>query len=161
MTDPQTDRQDRDSFQSGKVVTISAAHLSHDVFSSFLAPLLPLLIAKLNLSLSAVAILDIARKIPQLLNPLIGLMADRICVKYFVILAPAVTAVCMSLLGVAPSSSILLVLLFLSGLSAAVFHVPGPVLIKRYSEVGRGISPDLGKTGKKRERVLLFVEEYC
>ncbi len=142
MTDPQTDRQDRDSFQSGKVVTISAAHLSHDVFSSFLAPLLPLLIAKLNLSLSAVAILDIARKIPQLLNPLIGLMADRICVKYFVILAPAVTAVCMSLLGVAPSSSILLVLLFLSGLSAAVFHVPGPVLIKRYSgsNSGRGMS---------------------
>ncbi|MDX2473650.1 MAG: MFS transporter [Candidatus Krumholzibacteria bacterium] len=142
MTDPQTDRQDRDSFQSGKVVTISAAHLSHDVFSSFLAPLLPLLIAKLNLSLSAVAILDIARKIPQLLNPLIGLMADRICVKYFVILAPAVTAACMSLLGVAPSSSILLVLLFLSGLSAAVFHVPGPVLIKRYSgsNSGRGMS---------------------
>ena len=68
-------------FQTGKVVNISLAHLSHDVYSAFLAPLLPLLITKLNLSLSAVAILDIARKIPQLLNPLIGLIADRLSSK--------------------------------------------------------------------------------
>ena len=129
-------------FQSGKVAAISVAHLSHDVFSSFLAPLLPLLIAKLGLSLSAVAILDIARKIPQLFNPLIGLMADRMCVKYLVILAPAVTAVCMSFLGAAPSFSVLFVLLLISGFSAAAFHVPGPVLIKRYAgdQSGRGMS---------------------
>jgi FSR family fosmidomycin resistance protein-like MFS transporter len=108
-------------FQSGKVAAISLAHLSHDIFSSFLAPLLPLLITKLGLSLSAVAILDIARKIPQLLNPLIGLLADRICVKYLVILTPAVTAICMSFLGVAPSFPVLFILLFVSGLSAAAF----------------------------------------
>ncbi len=130
------------NFQTGKVAAISAAHLSHDVFSAFLAPLLPLLITKLNLSLSAVAILDIARKIPQLLNPVIGLLADRICVKYLVIFTPAVTAICMSLLGLAPSFPILFILLFVSGLSAAIFHVPGPVLIKRYSgmNTGRGMS---------------------
>ena len=134
--------QPRDEFQTGKVATISLAHLSHDVFSAFLAPLLPLLITKLNLSLSAVAILDIARKIPQLLNPLIGLMADRICVKYLVIIAPAMTAICMSLLGLAPTFPVLFILLFVAGLSAAAFHVPGPVLIKRYSGAnsGRGMS---------------------
>lgn len=129
-------------FQTGKVATIATAHLSHDVFSAFLAPLLPLLIAKLNLSLSAVAILDIARKIPQLLNPLIGLLADRICVKYLVIFSPVVTAICMSFLGLAPSFPVLFILLFVSGLSAAIFHVPGPVLIKRYSgsNSARGMS---------------------
>lgn len=134
--------QPDDNFQTGKVATISAAHLSHDVFSAFLAPLLPLLITKFNLSLSAVAILDIARKIPQLLNPIIGLLADRICVKYLVIFTPAVTAICMSFLGLAPSFPVLFILLFVSGLSAAIFHVPGPVLIKRYSgsNTGRGMS---------------------
>jgi MFS transporter, FSR family, fosmidomycin resistance protein len=141
MTEKKT-TENGDNFQTGKVATISAAHLSHDVFSAFLAPLLPLLIAKLNLSLSAVAILDIARKIPQLLNPMIGLLADRICVKYMVILAPAVTAICMSFLGLAPSFPVLFILLFVAGFSAAVFHVPGPVLIKRYSGAnsGRGMS---------------------
>lgn len=129
-------------FQTGKVATISAAHLSHDVFSSFLPPLLPLLIDKLGLSLSMVGLLDIARKVPQLANPLIGLLADRICVKYFVILAPVVTAVSMSLLGVAPSFPVLFILLLVSGFSAAAFHVPGPVLIKHYSgsNSGRGMS---------------------
>lgn len=141
-SNPAAQLKTEEEFQTGKVVTISAAHLSHDVFSAFLAPLLPLLITKLNLSLSAVAILDIARKIPQLLNPLIGLLADRICVKYLVIFAPVVTAICMSFLGQASSFPILFILLFVSGLSAAVFHVPGPVLIKRYSGInsGRGMS---------------------
>jgi len=131
-----------DKFQTGKVASISAAHLSHDVFSSFLAPLLPLIIAKLGLSLSMVALLDIARKIPQLANPLIGLLADRMCVKYLVIIAPAVTAVCMSCLGLAPTFPVLFVLLLVSGFSAAAFHVPGPVLIKHYSgsSSGRGMS---------------------
>lgn len=130
------------TFQSGKVAAISLAHLSHDVFSAFLAPLLPLLIVKLGLSLSAVALLDIARKIPQLFNPLIGLLADRVCLKWFVILAPAVTATSMSLLGLAPSFPVLFLLLLLSGFSAAAFHVPGPVLVKHFAgkDSGRGMS---------------------
>lgn len=131
-----------DDFQAGKVTALSVAHLSHDVFSSFLAPLLPLLIAKLGLSLSAVGVLDIARKLPQLSNPLIGLLADRVCLKWFVILAPAVTAISMSLLGLAPSFPVLCGLLVISGFSAAAFHVPGPVLVRHYSgrSSGRGMS---------------------
>ena len=146
MTEARRDNQNEaanpDRFQTGKVASISVAHLSHDVFSSFLPPLLPLLIEKMGLSLSTVALLDIARKIPQLANPLIGLLADRICVKYFVIVAPVVTAICMSLLGVAPSFPVLFILLLVSGFSAAAFHVPGPVLIKHYSGTssGRGMS---------------------
>ena len=129
-------------FQTGNVITISLAHLSHDVFSSFLAPLLPLLITRFGLSLSAVALLDVTRKIPHLFNPVFGLVADRICVKYVVILAPAVTAIAMSLLGLAPSFPVLAVLLLIAGFSAAAFHVPGPVLIKRYSgsNSARGMS---------------------
>ena len=143
MAMQQNSRQESGSgFQTGNVVLISLAHLSHDVFSSFLAPLLPLLIAKLGLSLSAVGLLDIARKVPQLGNPLIGLLADKICVKWFVILAPAVTATAMSLLGLAPSFPVLFILLLISGFSAAAFHVPGPVLIKHHAgnRSGRGMS---------------------
>jgi MFS transporter, FSR family, fosmidomycin resistance protein len=129
-------------FQTKQVVTISAAHLFHDIYGAFLAPLLPLLIDRLGLSLSMAAILDVARKTPALLNPFIGLLADRICVKYLVIFAPAVTAITMSSLGLAPSFPVLLILLVLSGISAVVFHVPSPVLIKHYSgdKTGRGMS---------------------
>ena len=71
-------------FQTEKIVSISFAHLFHDIYSAFLAPILPLLIAKLGISLSLAGLLDVVRRIPALFNPLIGLVADRICFKYFI-----------------------------------------------------------------------------
>lgn len=120
-------------FQTGKVLTISIGHFFHDVYTSFLAPMLPLLVDKLGISLSMVGFLDVIRKIPSLFNPFIGLMADRICVKYLIILSPGISTITMSLLGAAPSYTILVVLLFVTGISASLFHVPSPVAIKRFS----------------------------
>ncbi len=82
---------------------MASGHFVHDVFSSFLAPWLPLLIEKLTLSLALAGSLTIFIRIPSLLNPLIGMAADRVDMRYMVIAAPAVTAVCMSLIGLAPS----------------------------------------------------------
>ncbi|OYT17126.1 MAG: MFS transporter [Bacteroidetes bacterium 4572_77] len=129
-------------FNTDKVLTVSGAHFFHDVYSAFLAPILPLLIEKLGLSLSMVGLLDVIRKIPTLFNPLIGLMADRICVKYLIILSPALSAISMSLLGLAPTYPILVLLLFVSGISASLFHVPAPVVIKQFSgnKTGAGMS---------------------
>lgn len=129
-------------FQTRQVLTIAGAHFVHDVFSSFLAPWLPLLIEKLSLSLALAGSLTVFIRVPSLLNPLIGVVADRIDMRYMVISAPAVTAVCMSLIGLAPSYGVVAVLLSVAGLSAAVFHVPGPVMIATVSgfQVGKGMS---------------------
>jgi len=129
-------------FNRTEVLTISLAHFAHDIFSSFLAPLLPLIIEKLGLSLSMVAFLDIIRRLPALFNPLLGLIAERSDVKYFVILTPSITAISMSLLGLAPSYFILVLLLAVAGISSALFHIPSPTMIKQSSgeETGRGMS---------------------
>jgi FSR family fosmidomycin resistance protein-like MFS transporter len=129
-------------FKKAEVLTLSFAHLAHDTFSAFLAPLLPLLIEKLGMSLSTSAFLDILRRIPALFNPALGLLAERAGVKYFVILTPAVTASCMGLVGLAESTTMLFILLFVSGISAALFHVPSPVMVKEVSgaRVGTGMS---------------------
>ncbi|MBW1891941.1 MAG: MFS transporter, partial [Deltaproteobacteria bacterium] len=86
--------------------------------------------------------LSTVMQLPALLNPYIGSLADRISVRYFIILAPAMTAIPMSLIGVAPSYGVLLILLFIAGISVAVFHVPSPVMISRLSgsKVGLGMS---------------------
>ena len=125
-----------------KVLLISFAHFTHDVFSAFLAPLLPLIIEKLGLSLSMVALLDVIRRIPALFNPFLGLIAEKKDVKYFVILTPAITAISMSLIGVAPSYTFLVILLFVSGISSALFHIPSPTMIKMASgnRTGAGMS---------------------
>jgi FSR family fosmidomycin resistance protein-like MFS transporter len=77
-----------------------------------------------------------------MLMPVVGYIADRKSMKYMLILTPGTTAVSMSLLGIAPSYFILIVLLFLAGFSSVCFHIPSPVLIKFLSgdQVGKGMS---------------------
>ena len=129
-------------FQIGNVTLISVTHLLHDVYSSFLAPLRPLLIEKFGISLAMASLWDLVGRLPWLLNPLIGMLAERTAARYFIIVSPALTAVSMSLLGVAPSYIVVVILLLVMGISSAFFHVPSPVMIKRLSGnyIGRGMS---------------------
>jgi FSR family fosmidomycin resistance protein-like MFS transporter len=128
--------------QKNLITTISLAHLVQDTYSAFLAPILPLLIEKLGMSLVMSAFLDIARKIPSLLNPFFGLLAERSDARYFVILAPALTAFSMSLLGAVNSYAMLVVLLTIAGIASTLFHIPSPGMIKASAgdKLGRGMS---------------------
>jgi FSR family fosmidomycin resistance protein-like MFS transporter len=130
------------SKEKNQVATISLAHLAHDTYAAFLAPILPLLIDKLGMSLVMSAFLDIARKLPSLLNPFFGLLAERTDARYFVILSPALTAITMSLLGVSNSYALVVILLIISGISSTLFHIPSPGIIKASSgaKLGRGMS---------------------
>jgi MFS transporter, FSR family, fosmidomycin resistance protein len=129
-------------FQTVNAVTISVAHHLHDVYSSFLAPILPLLMEKLSISYSMAGFLTVVQRIPSLFNPIVGLLADRISVRYFIIFTPSITAISMSLLGLAPNYYVLVCLLLVMGVSATLFHVPAPVMMKRVSgnRVGLGMS---------------------
>jgi len=129
-------------FRTANVVSIAATHLLHDVFSSFFAPLIPLLIEKLGFNYAMAGMLTVVQKLPSIFNPLIGLMADRVAIRSAIIATPVVTIVSMSLIGLSPSVAILAILLFVCGVSAAILHVTAPVLMRRVSgnKVGRGMS---------------------
>ncbi|MBU1534566.1 MFS transporter, partial [Myxococcota bacterium] len=129
-------------FETRTVVAVALSHLVHDVFGSFLAPLMPLLIAKLGFSLLLAGLLDIVRKIPALFNPMVGRLADRSDMRWFLIAAPLATAVSMSLMGLAPNYYVLLFLVVIAGLGSSFFHVPAPVIVSRHSgdRIGRGMS---------------------
>lgn len=129
-------------FRTGGVLLISTCHFIHDVFSSFLSPLLPLLIEKLSLSLTRAGLLSTVMQLPALINPVIGVWADRMSTRWLIILAPSLTAVPMCLIGLAPNYAVLLFLLFVAGISVSLFHVPAPVMIAKLSGAhkGRGMS---------------------
>ncbi len=131
-----------EKFQTGKVVLISVCHFIHDIYSSFLAPLLPFIIEKFSLTLTQAGLLSTVMQLPALLNPYIGKLADRMSFRYFIVLAPMLTAIPMSLLGLAPSYAVLMILLFVTGVSVSLFHVPAPVMVYRVSglKAGRGMS---------------------
>jgi FSR family fosmidomycin resistance protein-like MFS transporter len=134
-------RKDAD-FQTDKVLLISGSHFIHDIYSSFLSPLLPLLISKFGFSMLMAGSLTVIFRLPALFNPAIGIISDRIELGILAVVAPAITAIAMSLMGMAPNYSILCILLLTAGLSAAVFHVLGPPMIARLSgtSLGRGMS---------------------
>jgi len=129
-------------FRLADVISVSVGHLIHDIYSSFLAPLLPLLIEKFSLSYALAGLLNVIQRLPALFNPFVGMVADRLAVRYFLILAPALTSVSMSLLGIAPHYIVLVILLFVMGIGSTLFHVPAPVMIKRVSgeRTGAGMS---------------------
>jgi FSR family fosmidomycin resistance protein-like MFS transporter len=81
-------------------------------------------------------------QIPALLNPFIGYMADKVSLRYFVILAPAVTATLISSISFANSYIALVVIFLLTGISVAAFHAPAPAMIARISgqQIGKGMS---------------------
>lgn len=130
------------SFKKGTVFTVSFAHLAHDIYPSFLAPMIPLLMEKLGFNLAVVSFFDILRRLPFLINPFLGLLAERVGARYFLILTPAITAIAMSLIGLANSVWAICVLLFIAGISTALFHIPSPVMVKEASgkRIGLGMS---------------------
>ena len=147
------EKKEGTSFHMDRVLAIISAHFIHDTYSAFLAPLLPNLIEKLSLTYTQAGSLSAITQLPSLLNPIIGYLDDKVNLRIFVILAPAVTATTMSCLGIAPNYLSLVLLLFITGLSIAAFHAPSPAMIARASgqQVGRGMSlymaaGELGRT---------------
>lgn len=135
-------RPGADLFQTGRISIVAAAHFINDIYTAYLAPLLPALIEKFSLSLTQASILTTMMQLPSLLNPVIGYLADRLSVRYFIILTPAVTATLMSSLGLAPNYASLAVILFAVGISTACFHAPAPAMISSVS--GRRIGLGMG-----------------
>jgi len=64
--------EDLTEFNSGQVFSISSGHLTNDTFTGFVPTLLPLLIEKLSLSLTAAGSLSAIAQIPSLINPFFG-----------------------------------------------------------------------------------------
>ncbi|MGH2398995.1 MAG: MFS transporter [bacterium] len=102
------------------------AHFLNDFYVSFLAPLLPLVVAKFDLSLALAGLLaTVLTTSAAMSQPLFGAMADRMQHRTFVVLGPALTVVAMGLMGLAPTYGLLIVLLLIAGTGTASFHPQG------------------------------------
>ena len=136
------------------LILIGCAHLLHDIFSSFLAPLLPLLRAKHGLTFAMCGILSSAQRLPSLLTPFIGIIADKYSLKVLISLAPFLTSISMSLLGLAPNYITLIILLLTMGFTNALFHVPAPVLAKSIAGKRIGLAMSIFMIGGQLARTI-------
>lgn len=141
------------SFQTSSVLTIVAGHAVHDMYTAFLPPLLPLFIAGFSLTVTQAGALSLFMLLPAMIQPIIGRVADRRNLRPFVVVAPLIAAVSMSLLGLAPSYAVLALLLTVAGLNTAGLHAVAPAMTGRLSggHLGRGMGlwmmgGELGRT---------------
>lgn len=142
-----------DTFHTEQVLTIAGGHFVHDSYSAFIAPLLPLIQERLATNYTLTGSLAIYAQLPSLINPFIGYIADKVSLRYFIILAPAITATLMSFMGLASDYLTLSLILLAAGVSIAAFHAPAPAMIARVSgqRIGTGMSifmasGELGRT---------------
>lgn len=105
--------------------TVAVAHGLNDLYSAFLHPLLPRIMDKLGLNIALAATLAMTLSLAaSLVQPVMGHLADRFGRRVFVVAGPVLSAVFMSLIGVAPTFAVLMVCLALGGLGSAAFHPP-------------------------------------
>ena len=116
-----------------KLSLLTTVHFFNDSYASFLPPLLPLLILRMDLSItSATFLVSVFTFSSSITQPVFGYLADLVTRRYFVVLGPALSAAFMSCIGVAPSYTALAVLLMLGGLGIAAFH-PQTVALAGYA----------------------------
>lgn len=119
-------------------LAVAVAHGTNDAYAAFLHPLLPRIMARLDLSIALAATLAMTLSLAaSLLQPVMGHLADRYGRRIFVVAGPLLSGVFLSLMGVAPTFLVLALFLALGGLGSAAFHPPGASMAARVG-AGRG-----------------------
>ena len=109
--------------QRSRLALVTLGHFLNDSYGSFFTPILPLLIEKLSLSLTAASgLASIPSITSAIFQPLYGMASDRIRGRLFILFGPFLSIVCMGLIGVVPNTWLLGLLLLLAGIGSAAFH---------------------------------------
>jgi FSR family fosmidomycin resistance protein-like MFS transporter len=121
-------------FQRGSVYMIAAGHFVNDAYTGCLAPLLPLLMTRLEFPVSRAGVLaSVLSASTSLSQPIFGMLSDRFGKRFFVFLGPLITGIFISSLGYSQSYLMLIPLLMLSGLGSSVFHPTAAAMVSRVS----------------------------
>jgi MFS transporter, FSR family, fosmidomycin resistance protein len=130
-----------------RLALFAVGHFSIDAYSSYFTPLLPLLVARLHLSLAAVGGLVALAAISSSFGQLaFGLLTDRIRRPWFTALGPLVAGVFLSSIGLASSYGALFALLMLGGAGVAMFH-PQTAVMASASGRSRAVGMSVFVTG--------------
>jgi len=130
------------------VLLMASTHMMVDGYGNIYAPLLPLLIPKLNLSLAAAGTLTMLYQMAASVAQVgFGHLADRWRPRVLVIVGPIVSVLVLSLIGVAPTVPLLAATLIVGGLGAAAFHPPAAALAHRLGGNRPGLAMSVHITG--------------
>jgi FSR family fosmidomycin resistance protein-like MFS transporter len=130
------------------VLLLAATHFIVDGYSNIYAPLLPLLIPQLQMSLFMAGTLQMCFQIANSVAQLaFGHIADQWRPRVLVVAGPVVAVSILGLIGLPSTPFALGVVLVIGGLGAAAFHPPAAALVHRLSSARQGFAMSFHITG--------------
>jgi MFS transporter, FSR family, fosmidomycin resistance protein len=119
----------------------ASTHFVVDAYGNMFAPLLPLLIPQLNLSLKTVGVLAMCYQLASSVSQLgFGTLADRWRPRVLLMGGPLLSVLVLSTVGTATSTMMLAALLLIGGLGGAAFHPPAAALVHAVSGDRKGLA---------------------
>lgn len=114
---------------------VASTHVVVDAYTNIYAPLLPLLIPHLGLSLATAGTLAMCFQLANSVSQLgFGALADRWRPRMLVITGPLVAVVMLSMVGLPATPLMLGAVLVLGGLGGAAFHPPAAALVYKLAD---------------------------
>ena len=132
----------------GVTALLSVGHGVNDAYTAILPALLPLLAVRFGLTETLLAVLIAAFSFSTSLpSPFIGAFADRLEPRLLTAGGIVITAVPLSLIGIAPSALSLFLLVIISGLGSAALHPAGSALARTAGAGGAAVAVGLFSAG--------------
>ena len=121
------------------VLLLAVTHMVLDAYGNVLAPLLPLFIPQMQLSLAAAGLLQTIFQMASSVAQLgFGYLSDRWRPRPLLIAGPLLSVAVLPLIGLAQGPVTLALVLVVGGLGAAAFHPPAAALVHSLSGARAG-----------------------
>ncbi|MBW1820699.1 MAG: MFS transporter, partial [Deltaproteobacteria bacterium] len=130
------------------IFALTMVHFMGDFYSSFVAPLLPVFVEKLSLSMAQVGIaMGIMRFLAFIVQPSIGYVADRYPTRSFALGGLLLTVLFIPLSGLSPSFFVLTLLLAFGSVGSSMFHPSVTGMVPVYAGRNSGFSMSIFNAG--------------
>ena len=130
------------------ILLMASAHMMVDGYGNILAPLLPILITRLDLSLAAAGTLTMLYQLAASVSQVgFGQLADQWRPRVLVMVGPVLAVAVLSLIGLASTPAVLACILVVGGLGGAAFHPPAATLAHRLGGDRPGMATSVYITG--------------
>ncbi|MCQ2604818.1 MAG: MFS transporter [Spirochaetia bacterium] len=132
----------KEKFDIFAVSCMGLSHFSHDIFSHFVSPLLPILIQNLGMNYTMGGMISLFHRLPAFFNPAFGKIVARHDNRLILCTTLLVTSAAICCITLAPTYWVLCLLILIMGISACFYHIAAMVMTREHagSRSGAGMS---------------------
>lgn len=113
---------------------LSWAHLTNDVYTGFVNPIMPFISAKIGISLAvATVVLSISNIFSSLLQPIFGFFADNMLKRAFIFWGLIMTSVFIPMIPLSDNVFALILFIILGGLGSSFYHPQSSGFVNRFA----------------------------